>query len=184
LYFAAGERRGGFYAVGLPLALLAMTKDIGFAYGLMAAFIIGIDQVFAVAQAASPRHIAYRIGRSLVLALPVLAVFLSWNRYPAVMSPDAGASTVGSGQMGYADVLLGGIRQLLGIGREARFASIMQSMGEALFTRRVCLLGPPVVVLALIAGITLAAFLSAPKGKARRRVGASFAAFLFCFAAL
>ena len=184
LYFAAGERRGGFYAVGLPLALLAMTKDIGFAYGLMAAFIIGIDQVFAVAQAASPRHIAYRIGRSLVLALPVLAVFLSWNRYTAAMSPDAGASTVGSGQMGYADVLLGGIRQLLGIGREARFVSIMQSMGEALFTRRVCLLGPPVVVLALIAGITLAAFLSAPKGKARRRVGASFAAFLFCFAAL
>lgn len=92
LYFAAGERRGGFYAVGLPLALLAMTKDIGFAYGLIAAFIIGIDQVFAVAQAASPRHIAYRIGRSLVLALPVLAVFLSWNRYTAAMSPDAGAN--------------------------------------------------------------------------------------------
>lgn len=184
LYFAAGGRRGGFYAVALPLAMLAMTKDIGFAYGLMAVFIIGVDQVFGATLPQTPRQIAYRIARSLVLALPVLAVFISWNRYTAVMSQDAGAASVGSSQMGYGAVLLGGIRQLLGIGRETRFAAIMQSMGEALFTRRVCLLGPPIVVLGVICAITLAAFLSAPKGATRRRVGVCFAAFAFCFVAL
>ena len=36
-------RGGGFYAVALPLAVLAMTKDIGLAYGLIAVFLIGVD---------------------------------------------------------------------------------------------------------------------------------------------
>ncbi len=188
LYYAAGGRRGGFYATALPLAMLAMTKDIGLAYGLMAVFLIGLDQLFARPRPAGCtrlRAFAGGAARTAVLAAPVLAVFLSWSRYTAAVSPTAGAAaTVGSGQMGYGAVLLGGLRQLLGIGREARFAELMQAMGAALFTRRVCLLGPPVVVLAGIAALALLAWLAAPKGPARRRVAAGFAGMALCFAAL
>ena len=57
-------------------------------------------------------------------------------------------------------------------------------MGEAFFTRKVCLIGAPVMVVALVAVLTLAAAVAAPQGPARRRVIASFLAMAFCFAAL
>lgn len=187
LYYAGGGRRSCFYATALPLAMLAMTKDIGMAYGLIAVFVIGIDQLFGTdrAEGASlARHVGGRFLRTAVLAVPVLAVFISWSRYTAAMAPDSGAATVGSSQMGYGAVLTGGLRQLLGIGREERFAGIMQAMGEAFFTRKVCLIGAPVMVVALVAVLTLAAAVAAPRGKVRRRVIASFLALAFCFAAL
>lgn len=187
LYYAGGGRRSCFYATALPLAMLAMTKDIGMAYGLIAVFVIGIDQLFGTPYEASisrGRQVGGRFVRTVVLAVPVLAVFLSWSRYTAAVAPSSGAATVGSSQMGYGAVLTGGIRQLLGIGREPRFAQIMQAMGEAFFTRRVCLIGAPVMVVALVLVITAAAAVSAPKGPARRRVIASFLAMAFCFAAL
>ena len=187
LYYAGGGRRGGFFATALPLAMLAMTKDIGLAYGLIAVFVIGIDQLFGTPykeEISRPRQVGFRFLRTAVLAVPVLAVFLSWSRYTAAMAPDSGAATVGSSQMGYGAVLAGGIRQLLGIGREARFAQIMQAMGKAFFTRRVCLIGAPVVVVAMVLVLTVAAAISAPKGAARRRVIAAFLAMAFCFAAL
>lgn len=187
LYYAGGGRRSCFYATALPLAMLAMTKDIGMAYGLIAVFVIGIDQLFGTDQAEGAslaRHVGGRFLRTVVLAVPVLAVFVSWSRYTAAMAPDSGAATVGSSQMGYGAVLTGGLRQLLGIGREERFAGIMQAMGEAFFTRKVCLIGAPVMVVALVAVLTLAAAVAAPRGKVRRRVIASFLALAFCFAAL
>lgn len=187
LYYAGGGRRGCFYATALPLAMLAMTKDIGMAYGLVAVFVIGIDQLFGTARTegiSTPRYVGGRFLRTAVLAVPVLAVFVSWSRYTAALSPDSGAATVGSSQMGYGAVLTGGVSQMLGIGREARFAQIMQAMGEAFFTRKVCLIGAPVMVVALVAVLTLAAAVAAPQGPARRRVIASFLAMAFCFAAL
>ena len=46
LYFAAPRRRTGLLLAMLPLALLALLKDIAFAYGLIAAFVIALDLVF------------------------------------------------------------------------------------------------------------------------------------------
>ena len=75
LYQAAGGRRGGFYAVALPLAVLAMTKDIGLAYGLIAVFLIGVDQLFGTQQPEGWRRLrvfGYRLARTALLAVPVL----------------------------------------------------------------------------------------------------------------
>lgn len=187
LYYAGGGRRGGFYATALPLAMLALTKDIGMAYGFMAVFIIGIDQLFGTPRrenTALARHVGGRFLRTALLAVPVLAAFLSWSRYTAAMSPDSGAATVGSGQMGYGAVLAGGIRQLLGMGREERFAQIMQAMEQAYFTRRVSLVGAPFMVAVLALLLAAAAAVAAPKGPVRRRIIASYLAMDFCFTAL
>ena len=43
LYFAVGRRKIAYWLVALPLAVLTLTKDICFAYGLIAAFLIGLD---------------------------------------------------------------------------------------------------------------------------------------------
>ena len=45
LYYSVGHRRRAFWLTGLPLMLLTLTKDICFAYGLIAAFLIGLDQL-------------------------------------------------------------------------------------------------------------------------------------------
>ena len=184
-YYAAGARRGAYFAAALPLAMLAMVKDMGFAYGLMAVFVIAVDQLATLP--AGPRRLyraAVCAARSAVLAVPVLAVFLSWNRYTAAVAPSAGAATVGSSQMGYGAVLAGGVRQLLGIGREERFAQLMQAMADAFFTRRISLIGPSVLVLAFVVLLGVAGVVAAPAGAERRRVVASFLALAFCFAAL
>ena len=80
---------------------------------------------------------------------------------------------------------LGGVDlQLLGIGRDGKFAQIMAAMGNAFFTRRICLLGGGIMAVAVITMVAAAAFFAAEKGPARRRVLAAHLGFAFCFAAL
>ena len=43
LYFAVVRRKIAYWLVALPLAVLTLTKDICFAYGLITAFLIGLD---------------------------------------------------------------------------------------------------------------------------------------------
>ena len=60
----------------------------------------------------------------------------------------------------------------------------MAAMGDAFFTRRICLLGGGIMAVAVITMVAAAAFFAAEKGPARRRVLMAHLAFAFCFAAL
>ena len=60
LYAAAGGRKTGFFACAMPLAVLTMTKDIGFAYALIVTFLIGLDQLFGTPIQSLPAFSAYR----------------------------------------------------------------------------------------------------------------------------
>lgn len=141
LYYAVGREKRTFWLTALPLAVLTLTKDICFAYGLIAAFLIGLDLLFAAdgpVKKAFPKALLKAGG----LAVVVLAAFLSWGRYTAAVTPTADtAASVGSEGLSYGAVLVGGVKQLLGIGRTEKFAQIMAAMGSAFFTRRICLLG-------------------------------------------
>ncbi|MGN0983521.1 MAG: hypothetical protein ACI4OI_01650, partial [Gemmiger sp.] len=176
LYF--GGREQGRWLALPALALLTMTKDITFAYGLIAVFVMLVDRLLAV-----PRQWPRSLGNAVVLAAPVLGVFLLWGRYTAAVDPASAPASVGSEGLSYGAVLTGGIRQLLGIGREEKFSRLMALMGQAFFSRRLCLLGSGAVAVALITAVAGAAWLCAEKG-ARRRVAGVWAALAFCFAAL
>ena len=184
LYYAVGREKRTFWLTALPLAVLTLTKDICFAYGLIAAFLIGLDLLFAAdgpVKKAFPKALLKAGG----LAVAVLAAFLSWGRYTAAVTPTADtAASVGSEGLSYGAVLVGGVKQLLGIGRTEKFAQIMAAMGSAFFTRRICLLGGGVIAVAAITMVAAAAWLAAEKGPARRRVLAAHLGFAFCFAAL
>lgn len=185
LCLGLGAGRGkAFWLAALPLALLALTKDIAFAYALMAAFLLG---VYALAAGAGPLRARVRpaLGRTAALAAVAVAAFLSWGRYTAAVTPTGDtAAAVGSEGLSYGAVLLGGIQQLLGIGRTGKFAQILAAMGDAFFTRRVCLLGGGVWAVAAITLVAAAAWLAAGKGAPRRGVLALHLACAFCFAAL
>ena len=184
LYYAVGREKHTFWLTALPLAVLTLTKDICFAYGLIAAFLIGLDLLFAAdgpVKKAFPKALLKAGG----LAVAVLAAFLSWGRYTAAVTPTADtAASVGSEGLSYGAVLVGGVKQLLGIGRTEKFSQIMAAMGSAFFTRRICLLGGGVIAVAAITMVAAAAWLAAEKGPARRRVLAAHLGFAFCFAAL
>lgn len=184
LYYAVGREKHTFWLTALPLAVLTLTKDICFAYGLIAAFLIGLDLLFAAdgpVKKAFPKAL-FKAGG---LAVVVLAAFLSWGRYTAAVTPTADtAASVGSEGLSYGAVLVGGVKQLLGIGRTEKFSQIMAAMGSAFFTRRICLLGGGVIAVAAITMVAAAAWLAAEKGPARRRVLAAHLGFAFCFAAL
>lgn len=185
LYYAIGDRKLGFALTALPLALLALTKDIGLAYGMIAAFLIGIDQLCCVRRQSRLKTFGFALLKAGALAVVVLAAFLSWGRYTAAVAPTGGAASVGSAQLSYGAVLVGGLQQLLGFGRQARFSTLLNLMAAAFTQRRVCLLGTPAVAVAGIALVAAAAFFTAPKKTAqRRRVVGAFAAGLFCFGAL
>ena len=184
LYFAVGRHKHAYWLVALPLAVLTLTKDICFAYGLIAAFLIGLDLLFA-ADAPIKKAFPKALLQAGALAVVVLAAFLSWGRYTAAVTPTADtAASVGSEGLSYGAVLVGGVKQLLGIGRTEKFAQIMTAMGSAFFTRRICLLGGGAMAVAAITMIAAAAWLAAEKGPARRRVLMAHLAFAFCFAAL
>lgn len=184
LYFGTERRRGAFWLTALPLALLTLTKDICFAYGLIAAFLIGLEWL-AAGTAPFRRRLAAALVHAGGLAVVVVAAFLSWSRYTAAVTPTVDtAASVGSAGLSYGAVLTGGIKQLLGIGRDDKFAQIMAAMGDAFFTRRVCLLGGGFLAVAAITMVAAAAWLTAGKGPARRGILALYLGFAFCFAAL
>ena len=170
LYLGTQRRRGIFWLTALPLALLTLTKDICFAYGLIAAFLIGLDWL-ARAEGPFRKRLVPALLHAGGLAVVVVAAFLSWSRYTAAVTPTADtAASVGSAGLSYGAVLTGGIKQLLGIGRDNKFAQIMAAMGDAFFTRRICLLGGGALAVLAITLVAAAAWLAAEKGPARRGI--------------
>ena len=184
LYLGTQRRRGIFWLTALPLALLTLTKDICFAYGLIAAFLIGLDWL-ARAEGPFRKRLVPALLHAGGLAVVVVAAFLGWSRYTAAVTPTADtAASVGSAGLSYGEVLTGGIKQLLGIGRDDKFAQIMAAMGDAFFTRRICLLGGGALAVLAITLVAAAAWLAAEKGPARRGILVMHLGFAFCFAAL
>ena len=184
LYLGTQRRRSIFWLTALPLALLTLTKDICFAYGLIAAFLIGLDWL-ARAEGSFRKRLVPALLHAGGLAVVVVAAFLSWSRYTAAVTPTADtAASVGSAGLSYGAVLTGGIKQLLGIGRDDKFAQIMAAMGDAFFTRRICLLGGGALAVLAITLVAAAAWLAAEKGPARRGILVMHLGFAFCFAAL
>ena len=184
LYYTVGRGKRAFWLAALPLAALTLTKDICFAYGLIAAFLIGLDLLFA-ADVPVKKALPKAFLKAGALAVVVLAAFLSWSRYTAAVTPTVDtAASVGSEGLSYGAVLVGGVKQLLGLGRTEKFAQIMTAMGSAFLTRRICLLGSGIIAVGVITLVAAAAWLAAEKGPARRRVLAAYLGFGFCFAAL
>lgn len=183
LYLKAGHTAWGLAATGVCLAFLTLVKDIGFAYALILIMVIFLDQWLG------RRPVRLRgFGRGAAvcaaLAVPVLALFFGWAAYVQAVS-GIDKNSVGASEAGYVEVLLGGVRQLLGIGRTEKFSRVLGLMARSLVDVKVCLLGSGAVVLVILLCVLAAAFLCSGAGAPRRRVVwagaglfAGFAAFM------
>lgn len=170
LYLAAGDSPAGLAGCGLVLVFLTLIKDIGLAYALVAVLVMALARAFGQ-KPVRLRRVFTTAGLALVAAVLIAGAFVLWSVYVMQASGVDKNAVGGEGEsVGYATVLLGGLAQLLGIGRTEKFSAILALMLKAPFTLPVCLLGPGVVAMAAaLVAQGAAAFCAAP-GAARRRV--------------
>ena len=180
VWLGAGHKKSGLVLTALSLCMLTLIKDMGLAYAMILVGVIFLDLC-----ARQPKYTVKTLAAQLIpaalLALPVLACFVGWSKYVSVAA-SIDKNSVGSAGVSYAGILVGGAKQLLGIGRTETFAKLMQLMAAAFTQRSVGLLGSGVRVLALLVLVNAAAFVCTQKGQ-RRRVAVTFAAFAAAFAA-
>lgn len=170
LYLAAGNSPAGLAGCGLVLVFLTLVKDIGLAYALVTVLVMALARAFGQ-KPVRLRRVLTTAGLALAAAVLIAGAFVLWSVYVMQASGVDKNAVGGEGEsVGYATVLLGGVAQLLGIGRTEKFSAILALMLKAPFTLPVCLLGPGVVAMAVaLLAQGAAAFCAAP-GAARRRV--------------
>ena len=181
------DRRRRLWPAALALAALCLQKDTGFAMALVAAGILGAD---AVLGALAEKRGARAAGAALAKAAGLFACcgvsFLSWQYYLAAASTADTSNVGGVAQMGMAEMVLTGCRELLGIGRTEKFTAIMGGMVRNLFGVTTTLLGPFAVTAGLTVALAAAAALFTRERALRRRAGVfavlglgGFAAYFF-----
>ncbi|MDO4565895.1 MAG: hypothetical protein Q4B42_01060 [Oscillospiraceae bacterium] len=156
LWFSKGERAAPrFLACLTALALLPMIKDMGLAFGLIAAFIMAADMLLG---GGFPFKKYKWLWPLLLLALPALS-YQSWNwHYAAHHAVDRSAVYYQYGLM-----------QMLA-GEDAYFNGLLAKMfGEELFTRQLVMFGPIIDMLLVFTALPLicALFCREKRGAAR-----------------
>lgn len=186
-------------------ALLAVTatcivKDMGFALCLIAAAIICFDLLFVQKEDVPFFRLKGLWGKlcwcASLVAAPV-AAFLGWAAHMGAVLQMNRFEIGGAENMGMAQMVLTGLRELVGIGRTEKFSEIMSSMWQALYATSLTMFkvggdqtrvgkllnGSGAIAIAVILTILLAAFLLGDKRMKTRTAWAAlwsalgFAAF-------
>lgn len=182
LYFASAKTAGDLMQVLVMLAGLSLVKDMGLALGLVAAMVIAADLLFC---AGAGRRWPVRLGRAAgwfgVLGAVVAAGWLGWSVYVGRVSGQDRFDLGNAGDtesLGMAQMMIQGVKELLGIGRTQEFSAMGSAMTDAFFHRQVCLLGSGLVASTLVLAVLAAAFVLGDKLH-RRRV-AVYTLFSLC----
>lgn len=181
------NKRRALWPTALALAALCMEKDTGFAMALVAAGIIGADAFLGALAEKSP---APAVGKTLAKAaglfVACVAAFLPWQFYLSAVTTADTSNVGGTQQMGQAEMVITGCKELLGIGRTEKFSTIMGGMVKNLFTMTTTMVGPFIVVVALTMALAVAAALFTREKLLRRQAGVfavlglgGFAAYYF-----
>ncbi len=115
----------------------------------------------------------------------MLAVFISWNRYTAAVTPtETTGASVGSAGLSYGAVLTGGIKLRWALGVKNASPRSCRAWARHFCTAASVWWARPSWPSASIMSLFTAAFVAAPAGAARRRTVVGFVGGAFCFAAL
>lgn len=181
------NKRWALWPTALALAALCMEKDTGFAMALVAAGIIGADAFLgALAERAPAPATGKTLAKAAGLFVACVAAFLPWQYYLSAVTTADTSNVGGTQQMGQAEMVITGCKELLGIGRTEKFSTIMGGMVKNLFTMTTTMVGPFIVVVALTMVLAVAAALFTREKSLRRQAGVfavlglgGFAAYYF-----
>ena len=181
------NKRRALWPSALALAALCLEKDTGFALALVAAGIIGADAFLGAVAEKAP---APKVGQALAKAAGLFAVcvgaFLPWQLYLSAVTTADTSNVGGTQQMGMAEMVITGCKELLGIGRTEKFSTIMGGMVHNLFATTTTMLGPFALAAGLAVALAAAAALFTRERPLRRQAGVfavlglgGFAAYFF-----
>ena len=181
------NKRRALWPTALALATLCLEKDTGFAMALVAAGIIAVDAVLGALAEKSPAPVTGKtLAKGVGLFVACVAAFLPWQYYLAAYSTADTSNVGGTRQMGQAEMVITGCKELLGIGRTEKFSTIMGGMVKNLFSTTTTMVGPFIVVVALTMVLAVAAALFTREKPLRRQAGVfavlglgGFAAYFF-----
>ena len=175
LYFTAkNPSTGSLMRVLVVILALSVTKDMGFALGLIAAGLIFLDLVFQ--GKSRPRLFGCKKAGGPVIFFGLSAIasvvgWAGWSAYVGLVTQENRFDLAGAGdtqRLSPFSMLGVGLRELLGIGRTQEFSELAASMNRAFCHRPVCLLGGGVVAAALVLALLAAAFVLGSKAHRRR----------------
>ncbi len=179
------NKRRALWPTALALAALCMEKDTGFAMALVAAGIIGADAFLGALAERAPAT-GKTLAKAAGLFVACVAAFLPWQYYLSAVTTADTSNVGGTQQMGQAEMVITGCKELLGIGRTEKFSTIMGGMVKNLFTMTTTMVGPFIVVVALTMVLAVAAALFTREKSLRRQAGVfavlglgGFAAYYF-----
>ncbi|MDD3428628.1 MAG: hypothetical protein PHG02_01315, partial [Oscillospiraceae bacterium] len=158
--------------VALAFAVLALVKDIALALALIAMVIILADMLFFHLKEITFLRLkgiwAWVCSAVVMLLAPVLT-YLGWGRHLAFYQGVSNLETGGSNNMSLFGMVIQGVKEILGFDRTPRLQAVLNSMIDAFFTRKVCMIGTGVTVVVLILCIVLAAALLSQNRRYRIR---------------
>ena len=181
LYFAPRKKTPAvLLGTLLTVTATCIAKDTGFALCLIAAAIVCFDLLFLEKEDVPFFRLKGLWGRlcwCAALAAAPVAAFLGWAAHMSAVLGMNRFDIGGAENMGMAQMVVTGLRELAGIGRTEKFTQIMQSMRQALYAARVTMFslggqetrlgkllnGSGAIVITLILTVFLAAFLLGDK---------------------
>ena len=147
------------------LVYLAFTKDMGFALGCIALFIIFFDIVVSKKDYSffKIKGFVGKIATGFVMLATTTATFLGWSRHlAAVLSLDR-TDYGGEAGMSMVEILLNGVKEFLIGPKSEKFAIMQDKFFSAFFSTKVSMIGSGLIVVAVIAVIFLAAVIFGDK---------------------
>lgn len=168
--FADGEKSRDTLAVLPALMFLTLIKDMGFALSCIVIFIFFFDAVVGKKEFSFVRLKGFfgkcRAAASM-LAVTV-AAFMSWAIHMAKVMEVNRFELGGRTNMGMAQMLITGVKELLIGPKSEKFVIIQGQMIDAFFHTKLSFLGSGVVITAIVLGLfTLSFVLSDKTGKKR-----------------
>ena len=147
------------------LVYLTFTKDMGFALGCIALFIIFFDIVVSKKEYIFFKIKGFigKIATGFAMLAVTAATFLGWSRHlAAVLSLDR-TDYGGEAGMGMVEILLNGVKEFLIGPKSEKFVIMQDKFFSAFFNTKVSMIGSGLIVVAVIAVIFLAAVIFGDK---------------------
>ena len=171
VYLFSEKNSSGDILPLLPVFMfLTLIKDMGLALGCIVAFIVFFDMLVGRKQFVFLKIKGF-FGKCFAAA-SMLAVtagsYVLWSVHIAnVLSIDR-SDFSSSTSMGMAEMLISGVKALLGIDRSKKFTQIFSSMISAFFETKVSMFGSSLMVVAVVTAVFAVAFVLGDKNGRKR----------------
>ncbi|MBQ3008048.1 MAG: hypothetical protein IJD80_00535 [Oscillospiraceae bacterium] len=152
------------------LMFLTLIKDMGFALGCIVAFIIFFDMWIGKKEFSFIKIKGFFgkcFGAAAMLAVTA-GSYIAWSMHISRVLTIDRSDFGGSSGMGMVEMLISGVKGLLGIDRSKKFTQIFSSMISAFFNIKVSMFGSGLIVVAIITAVFAVAFVLGSKNSRKR----------------